>query len=149
MTNMTHLILFCSCRSTIETHDELPRQKSSISIGFKSVYNPKLYEDVGDNSEEEDNSTDWHEPTHEIVNKLNRTTSLRGQMSLLHLLLQREGTNFKISERTVLDGIIDIYRKASYLKHWSVVRYGAALLGKLVDSLAPSITTMLVSGRQV
>lgn len=31
----------------------------------------------------------------------------------------------------------------------SVVRFAASLLGKLVDSLAPSITNVLVQGKQV
>ncbi len=52
-------------------------------------------------------------------------------------------------QNSILDEIDEIYKKSSYLKLWSVVRYTAALLGKVVDSLAPSITTMLVSGRQV
>ena len=64
-------------------------------------------------------------------------------------LFFRHGYNFRVQQNSVLDEIDEIYRKASYLKLWSVVRYTAALLGKVVDSLAPSITTMLVSGRQV
>ena len=63
--------------------------------------------------------------------------------------LSRHDYHFKVMGRSILDEIDEIYRQASYLKLWSVVRYSAALLGKVVDSLAPAITTMLVSGRQV
>ena len=64
-------------------------------------------------------------------------------------LYSRHDYHFEVGGKSLLEEIDQIYRQASYLKLWSVVRYSAALLGKVVDSLAPSITTMLVSGRQV
>ena len=42
-----------------------------------------------------------------------------------------------------------LYQRAAYDRKWSAVRRGAALLKKLVDSLAPGITTLLVSGKVV
>ena len=39
--------------------------------------------------------------------------------------------------------------KAGIHKEWYVVRLCSALLGKMVDSLAPSITSILVRGKHV
>lgn len=53
-------------------------------------------------------------------------------------------TLLSLSER--LERLID---RAGAYKNWWAVRMCSALLGKLVDSLAPSITSMLVRGKQV
>ncbi|GAB1293434.1 Phosphorylase b kinase regulatory subunit beta [Apodemus speciosus] len=54
---------------------------------------------------------------------------------------------------TVSDHIERVYRRAGSKKLWlavrSVVRRAASLLNKVVDSLAPSITNVLVQGKQV
>ena len=42
-----------------------------------------------------------------------------------------------------------LIERAGAYKNWWAVRMCSALLGKLVDSLAPSITAMLVRGKQV
>ncbi len=34
-------------------------------------------------------------------------------------------------------------------KHWKTVRLAAAILGKVVDTLAPAITSVLVRGKEV
>uniref|UniRef100_A0A8C5EGA5 Phosphorylase b kinase regulatory subunit n=1 Tax=Gouania willdenowi TaxID=441366 RepID=A0A8C5EGA5_GOUWI len=47
------------------------------------------------------------------------------------------------------DELERIYRRAGSRKLWSVVRLAASLLTKIVDSLAPSITSVLVHGKQV
>ena len=38
---------------------------------------------------------------------------------------------------------------AGQRKHWKAVRLAAAILGKVVDTLAPAITSMLVRGKEV
>eukprot|EP00794_Sanderia_malayensis_P016175 gene16175-17800_t len=124
-------------------------EPSHASIGFKSVYYPNINEDIDPDHDDEDPHCFAHKPTEQLVEIYQKTVSLRGRTDLLHLFLQRHGYNFRIMNQSVLEAIEDIYKKSSYLKLWSVVRYTAALLGKVVDSLAPSITTMLVSGRQV
>lgn len=71
-------------------------------------------------------------------------------MLILQELLNREGKDFKTPDgKTLFERIDDVYRKAGYDRNWSVVRRGAGLLRKLVDSLAPGITTLLVSGKVV
>nr|XP_023411445.1 phosphorylase b kinase regulatory subunit beta isoform X4 [Loxodonta africana] len=94
--------------------------------------------------------TEWrNKPTHEILQKLNDCSCLASQAILLGILLKREGPNFITKEGTISDCIERIYRRAGSKKLWSVVRRAASLLSKVVDSLAPSITNVLVQGKQV
>ncbi|NWX42148.1 KPBB kinase, partial [Steatornis caripensis] len=96
------------------------------------------------------NINDWkNKSTYEILQKLNDCNCLTSQALLLSILLKREGPNFITKEGTVAEHIERIYRRAGSKKLWSVVRFAASLLGKLVDSLAPSITNVLVQGKQV
>uniref|UniRef100_A0A8C0H8A5 Phosphorylase b kinase regulatory subunit n=1 Tax=Chelonoidis abingdonii TaxID=106734 RepID=A0A8C0H8A5_CHEAB len=96
------------------------------------------------------NIHDWkNRSTYEILQKLHECNCLASQAILLSILLKREGPNFITKEGTVSDQIERIYRRAGSKKLWSVVRFAASLLGKLVDSLAPSITNVLVQGKQV
>ncbi|NXO37360.1 KPBB kinase, partial [Locustella ochotensis] len=93
---------------------------------------------------------DWkNKSTYEILQKLNDCNCLASQVLLSSILLKREGPNFITKEGTVAEHIERIYRRAGSRKLWSVVRFAASLLGKLVDSLAPSITNVLVQGKQV
>ncbi|KAM6380513.1 phosphorylase b kinase regulatory subunit beta isoform 1-T1 [Pluvialis apricaria] len=96
------------------------------------------------------NINDWkNKSTYEILQKLNDCNCLASQALLSGILLKREGPNFITKEGTVAEHIERIYRRAGSKKLWSVVRFAASLLGKLVDSLAPSITNVLVQGKQV
>ncbi|XP_066289063.1 phosphorylase b kinase regulatory subunit beta-like isoform X2 [Branchiostoma lanceolatum] len=88
-------------------------------------------------------------PTWEVIQHLQTCTSLKGQSLLLRVLLKREGPNFITDEGTIVDRLERLCRKAGDMKYWSVVRLTASLCGKLVDSLAPSITNVLVRGKQV
>jgi len=134
----------------IRSEDLFQRSDSGQpSIGFKSVYNPDLHEELDLDYDEIDQHSYANRSTEDIVELYHRTTSLRARMDLIHMLLSRHDYNFKLKGKSILEEINEIYHQSSYLKLWSVVRYSAALLGKVVDSLAPSITTMLVSGRQV
>ncbi|XP_075622011.1 phosphorylase b kinase regulatory subunit beta isoform X7 [Balearica regulorum gibbericeps] len=96
------------------------------------------------------NINDWkNKSTYEILQKLNDCNCLASQALLSSVLLKREGPNFITREGTVAEHMERIYRRAGSKKLWSVVRFAASLLGKLVDSLAPSITNVLVQGKQV
>ncbi|XP_027982808.1 phosphorylase b kinase regulatory subunit beta isoform X2 [Eptesicus fuscus] len=88
-------------------------------------------------------------PTQDILQKLEDCSGLASQVILLGILLKREGPTFITKEGTVSDHIERVYRKAGSKKLWSVVRHAASLLSKVVDSLAPSITNVLVQGKQV
>lgn len=118
--------------------------------GFESVYSPVSVTDY----ESDDENTEFIRPFHqlntnELVDKLSKSKNLHIKMSILQLLLQREGPAYTVDKKSVEDIITDVYLKACYVHNWSVVRHGACLLGKTVPSLAPSITAMVVGGKQV
>uniref|UniRef100_W5MDH2 Phosphorylase b kinase regulatory subunit n=1 Tax=Lepisosteus oculatus TaxID=7918 RepID=W5MDH2_LEPOC len=93
---------------------------------------------------------EWNQKnTYEIIQKLNDCDCLASQALLAGILLKREGPDFFVKDGTLMDELERIYRRAGSRKLWSVVRLAASLLGKLVDSLAPSITNVLVQGKQV
>uniref|UniRef100_A0A672ZR93 Phosphorylase b kinase regulatory subunit n=1 Tax=Sphaeramia orbicularis TaxID=375764 RepID=A0A672ZR93_9TELE len=96
------------------------------------------------------NVDEWlNKPTHEIMQKFHDCDCLASQAQLAGILLRREGPNFLTKDVNLMDELERIYRRAGSRKLWSVVRLAASLLTKLVDSLAPSITSVLVHGKQV
>ncbi|XP_041650191.1 phosphorylase b kinase regulatory subunit beta isoform X3 [Cheilinus undulatus] len=93
---------------------------------------------------------EWmHKPTHEIIQKFHDSDCLASQAQLASILLRREGPEFLTRDENLMDELERIYRRAGSRKLWSVVRLAASLLTKIVDSLAPSITSVLVHGKQV
>ncbi|CAL8404505.1 unnamed protein product, partial [Boreogadus saida] len=93
---------------------------------------------------------EWnHRPTHEILLKFHESDCLASQAQLAAILLRREGPHLLANDENLLEELEKIYRRAGTRKLWSVVRLAASLLTKLVDSLAPSITSVLVHGKQV
>ncbi|XP_066511819.1 phosphorylase b kinase regulatory subunit beta-like isoform X4 [Hoplias malabaricus] len=96
------------------------------------------------------NIQEWsHKPTYEILQKFNDCECLASQAQLASVLLKKEGPDFFSRDDNLKDELERIYRQAGSRKLWSVVRLAASLLSKLVDSLAPSITSILVHGKQV
>ncbi|XP_033488814.1 phosphorylase b kinase regulatory subunit beta isoform X1 [Epinephelus lanceolatus] len=96
------------------------------------------------------NVEEWlQKPTHEIIQKFHDSDCLASQAQLACILLRREGPDFLVKDENMMDELERIYRRAGSRKLWSVVRLAASLLTKLVDSLAPSITSVLVHGKQV
>uniref|UniRef100_A0A3Q4BK87 Phosphorylase b kinase regulatory subunit n=1 Tax=Mola mola TaxID=94237 RepID=A0A3Q4BK87_MOLML len=93
---------------------------------------------------------EWmQKPTHEIIQKFHDCDCLASQAQLAGILLRREGQQFLSRDENMMDELERLYRRAGSRKLWSVVRLAASLLTKLVDSLAPSITSVLVHGKQV
>ncbi|XP_073320173.1 phosphorylase b kinase regulatory subunit beta isoform X1 [Pagrus major] len=88
-------------------------------------------------------------PTNEIIQKFHDSNCLASQAQLAGILLRREGPDYLSKDENMMDELERIYRRAGSRKLWSVVRLAASLLTKLVDSLAPSITSVLVHGKQV
>ncbi|XP_076143594.1 phosphorylase b kinase regulatory subunit beta isoform X1 [Alosa pseudoharengus] len=96
------------------------------------------------------NMDDWrHKSTQEIMQKFHNCDCLTSQAQLASVLLQKEGPQFIANDENLMDELERIYRRAGSRKLWSVVRLAASLLTKLVDSLAPSITSVLVHSKQV
>ncbi|KAB0350334.1 hypothetical protein FD754_015191 [Muntiacus muntjak] len=134
--------------------EELPEFKSFEELEVPKHSKVKRQSSTSNVPEQEQKPdvtiTEWrNKPTHEILQKLNDCSCLASQTILLGILLKREGLHFITKEGTVSDHIERVYRRAGSKKLWSVVRHAASLLSKLVDSLAPSITNVLVQGKQV
>ncbi|CAN7938947.1 unnamed protein product, partial [Ixodes hexagonus] len=81
----------------------------------------------------------------EIIEALSHVDTLHGQSQLLGILWHRVSPNFTIdggkSEQSWLEKLT---RQAGALKHWAVVRHCSSILGKVVDSLSPYITAILL-----
>uniref|UniRef100_A0A8C4Q9C7 Phosphorylase b kinase regulatory subunit n=1 Tax=Eptatretus burgeri TaxID=7764 RepID=A0A8C4Q9C7_EPTBU len=93
---------------------------------------------------------EWeHRSSLEILRQLRDEICICNQALLLGILLKKEGGSYITGEGTVESSLQRIYRVAGSRKQWSVVRLTASLLTKLVDSLAPSITNVLVQNKQV
>ncbi|XP_063336280.1 phosphorylase b kinase regulatory subunit beta isoform X3 [Pelmatolapia mariae] len=96
------------------------------------------------------NVEEWqNKSTNEIIQKFHDCDCLASQAQLASILLRREGPDFLAKDENMMEELERIYRRAGSRKLWSVVRLAASLLSKLVDSLAPSITSVLVHGKQV
>jgi len=54
-----------------------------------------------------------------------------------------------LAPASVTERLDSIYVDAGGRKHWKTVRLAAAILGKVADTLAPAITTVLVRGKEV
>lgn len=87
--------------------------------------------------------------TWDLIQMLKGAESLTAQNQILKLLLHREGPNYHFEGMSVSRRLEQLVARAGLHKRWEVVRCCSALLGKLVDSLAPSITSILVRGKHV
>uniref|UniRef100_A0A8C5FWU3 Phosphorylase b kinase regulatory subunit n=1 Tax=Gadus morhua TaxID=8049 RepID=A0A8C5FWU3_GADMO len=92
---------------------------------------------------------EWnHRPTHEIMLKFH-SDCLASQAQLAAILLRREGPHLLANDASTLAIACGADGCDMFVSCRSVVRLAASLLTKLVDSLAPSITSVLVHGKQV
>ena len=84
-----------------------------------------------------------------LLAELENNLTIDRQMVVLQELIKREGEDFQTHEGSLKDRVDLLYQRAAYDRKWSAVRRGAGVLKMLVDSLAPGITTILVSGKVV
>lgn len=137
--------------------DALPKLESfrqlehTINVGYQSLTDiPKavIYVEppVGDLAAEYANSPTWPD----VVDALKHSDTLEAQSKLLGILWQREGAQFQLPDGcSVKERLERLSRQAGTLRHWSVVRYCSSILSKLVDSISPYITSILVNGKQL
>uniref|UniRef100_A0AAY4CGX9 Phosphorylase b kinase regulatory subunit n=1 Tax=Denticeps clupeoides TaxID=299321 RepID=A0AAY4CGX9_9TELE len=93
---------------------------------------------------------EWkHKPTFEILQKFHVSLGLCMCATLILFHFKWHYFGGFLCPENMTDELERIYRRAGSRKLWSVVRLAASLLTKLVDSLAPSITSILVHGKQV
>ncbi|XP_074596795.1 putative phosphorylase b kinase regulatory subunit beta isoform X2 [Brevipalpus obovatus] len=138
-------------------NDALPKLESfrqlehTYNVGYQSladipktlVYNEPMDIDI--------RKTFINKPTWpDIMEALKHSDTLYAQSQLLGIILEREGSNFIIQDgQTVRDRLERLMRQAGALRHWYVVRYCSSVLKKLVDSISPYITAILVNGKQL
>ncbi|GFQ78552.1 probable phosphorylase b kinase regulatory subunit beta [Trichonephila clavata] len=132
--------------------DDLPnieafQQLEHASLGYQSLTDiPKaiIYNEPTYDFKEFHNRS-----SRDVLEALSRTDTLHGQSQLLGILYFREGPNFWTENGTVKERLERLTRQAGALRHWSVVRYCSSVLRKLVDSISPNITSILVCGKQI
>ncbi|XP_071814246.1 phosphorylase b kinase regulatory subunit beta-like isoform X2 [Apostichopus japonicus] len=88
-------------------------------------------------------------PTYELHQQYHSIKRLLSQAEMLALMSERDGLHFELDGATLQERLEAVAVKARIQKEWSTQRYVASILRKAVDSLAPSITTMLVRGKFV
>ncbi|XP_013783475.2 probable phosphorylase b kinase regulatory subunit beta [Limulus polyphemus] len=123
------------------------QQLEHTSVGYQSLTDiptAVVYSEPTYNFDEFRNRPTW-----DIVETLHQTTTLHGQSQLLGILWYREGPQFWVDGTSVKDRLDKLTRQAGGLRHWSVVRYCSSVFGKLVDSISPYITSILVQGKQI
>nr|XP_018669619.1 phosphorylase b kinase regulatory subunit beta [Ciona intestinalis] len=87
--------------------------------------------------------------TNEILSHLNSFYSGASLAVLIGEIAKREGLHFDTGNGTCYERLNKLCRWAAGQKLWSLVRYSASLCHKVVDSLAPSITSVLVHDKHI
>ncbi|XP_052816202.1 phosphorylase b kinase regulatory subunit beta-like isoform X2 [Mya arenaria] len=123
-------------------------QSNHGQYSFKSLTDIPAVMNIADNTvlDEADLKV---KATWDLIQMFRCTESLEAQAQLLKLLLHREGPNYTFEGQSVSRRLDQLVTRAGLHKQWGVVRLCSALLRKLVDSLAPSITSILVRGKQL
>ncbi|XP_077984081.1 phosphorylase b kinase regulatory subunit alpha, liver isoform-like isoform X2 [Glandiceps talaboti] len=90
----------------------------------------------------------------ELVEQLRETTSLTDQADIVHFLFCTKGPKWDTEitgqpGSTVESLLIELYYKAAHVKHWSIVRHTAGMLGKRVEDLAQTATDLIVRQKQL
>uniref|UniRef100_A0A914GR47 Phosphorylase b kinase regulatory subunit n=1 Tax=Globodera rostochiensis TaxID=31243 RepID=A0A914GR47_GLORO len=79
----------------------------------------------------------------------NNTDNLRGIAFAIAIMQTRYPGTFVVQGETLGSRMERVYSQACQCRYWWLVRYCAAKLRKTVISLAPSVTNLLVRGKQV
>ena len=85
----------------------------------------------------------------ELVGQLGTLEIMKKDVFILELLIKREGKSCLTPEGSLCEMLQKLYRKAGRVQDWNVIRHCSGLLRKIVDSLAPAISTILVRGKVV
>ncbi|VDO12347.1 unnamed protein product [Brugia timori] len=99
-------------------------------------------------STERDYNCKPDEELFDVVRKHN-IDALRRVAFAIVILSQRYGMGCIVDDETLEVRLERVYRQACARRRWWVVRYCAARLRKVTNSLAPGITNMLVRGKQI
>ncbi|XP_014672644.1 PREDICTED: phosphorylase b kinase regulatory subunit beta-like [Priapulus caudatus] len=111
---------------------DIPRAIRKLSMNYLSK------------TESWENKSTW-----DICQCLRTCESSQMAARLMHIVLVREGPGFYLDDGTIVDKIERLAKTAANSKNWKVVRFCYSILGKIVDSLVPSTTSVLVRGKQL
>ena len=96
-----------------------------------------------------DKDTIRHMSSVDLFRSLNNSQAMKKEVFILELLIKREGKSCVTSQGTLTELLQNLYRKAGRVHDWNVIRHCSGALRKIVDSLAPAISTILVHGKVV
>ncbi|KAI3381093.1 hypothetical protein SNEBB_002934 [Seison nebaliae] len=74
---------------------------------------------------------------------------LRDRSICLQILLERHGGDYILDSYSINMKLRRLYKEACEKREWRIIRRCSALLRKIVDSLSPSLTMILVRGKQI
>jgi phosphorylase kinase alpha/beta subunit len=83
----------------------------------------------------------------ELICLLRQTTVHFTRALILHELIKRFGMTLQIQDVTIEEMFNQLNAEAASVQNWKTVRFCTSILHKTVDSLAPSITNILVRGK--
>ncbi|CAF3730787.1 unnamed protein product, partial [Rotaria sordida] len=128
--------------------------KNTSEVGrYKSLTDvskmPIVVEDIDYNNHEFKDR-----PDDELCEFINNTDtslgSLRKHALATYELYKRGGLDWMIRDNyRVRNHLEHLLKEAATCQHWAVIRFVSSLLHKIVDSLAPSVTLLLVRGKAV
>lgn len=115
---------------------------------YKSLSDlPKLMSPIEDYSSKIEDFSKLN--LNELINLLHSTTSRFARALIMHELINRFGMKLQIQDQTIEDMFSQLSADSASVQNWRTVRYCTSILHKTVDSLAPSITNILVRGKIV
>lgn len=82
----------------------------------------------------------------ELIGMLHSVQNQFTKALIMHELINRFGMKLQIQEHTIEEMFAQLAVDAASVQNWRTVRYCSSILHKTVDSLAPSITNILVRG---
>lgn len=136
--------------------EEVPKLESfkqmehTYGIGYQSLTNINQAIFYNENMDVDYSAYESRPTWPDLIDELKNCKTLCGQSQLLWILLKREGLHFLLPfGTTVKEHIEKIALKSGAFRYWSVVRFCSSILNKLVDSISPSITSILVNGMQI
>lgn len=85
----------------------------------------------------------------DLLGQLRKPQAMNKEVFILELLIKREGMTCLTPDGSLCELLEKLYCKAGRVQDWNVIRHCSGLLRKIVDSLAPAISTILVHGKVV
>ncbi|CAD5219602.1 unnamed protein product [Bursaphelenchus okinawaensis] len=118
-------------------HVKAKTSLKTLTLESQSILSEELYQKMDD-----------HE-LFSIISGEEVLDNIREIAIALAVMIKRYTGSFIVHGETLSVRLEKVYRTACQMRSWGLVRYCAAHLKKTVTSLAPSITSLLVRGKQV